>query len=69
MLDLNDLLPPGSGWELTTALGINGAGQIVGGGLLDGREHAYLLTPAGVRSGLPRTGGRDSEHPPLGADP
>lgn len=32
MTDLNDLLPADSGWELTQALGINDAGQIVGMG-------------------------------------
>ena len=32
-LDLNSLLPPNSGWTLTSATGINDAGQIVGYGL------------------------------------
>lgn len=45
MLDLNSLIPPGSGWELTDAYGINDAGQIVGSGLLQGKSQAYLLDP------------------------
>jgi probable HAF family extracellular repeat protein len=47
MLDLNDLIPPGTGWSLFDARGINDAGQIVGTGQLPGYDiiHAYLLTP------------------------
>jgi probable HAF family extracellular repeat protein len=48
MLDLNTLIPPNSGWvRLSTADGINDAGQIIGTGVLPGYEndHAYLLTP------------------------
>jgi probable HAF family extracellular repeat protein len=61
MTDLNELLAPGSGWELTFAFGINDAGQIAGSGLVDGREHAFLLTPSGAAGtvpprSLPRTG-------------
>jgi probable HAF family extracellular repeat protein len=36
--DLNDLVAPGSGLELTAALGINDAGQIVGYGYHDSRS-------------------------------
>ena len=43
--DLNTLIPPGSGWELIEAAGINNAGEIVGLGIRHGLEHAYLLTP------------------------
>jgi len=43
--DLNTLIPPGSGWELNEAEGINSAGQIVGLGLHHGLQRAYLLTP------------------------
>jgi probable HAF family extracellular repeat protein len=43
--DLNDLIPLDSGWELVTAEGINGIGQIVGGGIINGEFHAFLLTP------------------------
>jgi len=45
ILDLNLLLPPGSGWELTSAYDINGAGQIVGTGLLNGETRGFLMTP------------------------
>jgi probable HAF family extracellular repeat protein len=47
MIDLNTLIPPGSGWTLLDARGINGAGQIVGTGQLPGYDiiHAYLITP------------------------
>ena len=37
ILDLNDLLPADSGWWLSTAYGVNDAGQIVGSGCLFGR--------------------------------
>ena len=54
-LDLNELIPPNSGWELRVAAEINGAGQIAGFGTIGGRQHAYLLTPL-APGGLPRTG-------------
>jgi probable HAF family extracellular repeat protein len=45
-VDLNSLISQSSGWTLTTALGINDSGQIVGGGIAsDGQMHAFLLTP------------------------
>ena len=45
MSDLNALIPRRSGWTLETATGINDRGQIVGKGLRDGHERAFLLTP------------------------
>lgn len=39
--DLNNLVPPGSGFTLTDATGINDKGQIV----VNGSGHAFLLTP------------------------
>ncbi len=45
MLDLNDLIAPGSGWVLENALDINSSGQIVGRGDIDGETHAFLMTP------------------------
>jgi probable HAF family extracellular repeat protein len=45
MIDLNSLLPPGSGWVLKEATGINRYGQIVGTGMLGGFPHAFLLNP------------------------
>lgn len=49
MLDLNDLIPPASGWtNLEAAVGINDAGQIAGyGQFRGGVYHAFLLAPAG----------------------
>lgn len=46
MQDLNQLLPPSSGWELTSASGINDQGAIVGEGIHNGTVHGFLLTPS-----------------------
>ena len=43
--DLNDLIPAGTGWELTDASDINDLGQIVGSGTLNGFSQSYILTP------------------------
>ena len=48
--DLNDFVPPSSGWVLSAAYAINNAGQIVGTGTLNGQSRAWLLTPAGMTS-------------------
>ncbi len=45
MVDLNSLIDPLSGWELYAGYAINDAGQITGGGYIDGQQHAFLLTP------------------------
>ena len=45
ILDHNSLLTGGRGWNLTSAYGINDAGQIVGIGLLDGLQRGFVLTP------------------------
>lgn len=45
MLDLNNLLPPNSGWQLTSVADINFSGQIIGSGTIDGQLHGFLLTP------------------------
>jgi hypothetical protein len=42
---LNDLLPPNSGWNLVEAGGINSAGMICGTGTLNGSARAFLLIP------------------------
>jgi probable HAF family extracellular repeat protein len=49
MVDLNSLIPPGSGFaNLEAAVGINDSGQIAGYGTFsDGVYHGFLLTPAG----------------------
>jgi probable HAF family extracellular repeat protein len=44
-LNLNDLIPPNSGWILSQARGVNAAGQIVGLGQLNSMDRAFLLTP------------------------
>jgi hypothetical protein len=45
MVDLNDLVPPNSGWLLHWASAINDKRQIVGTGTYNGLYRAYLLTP------------------------
>ncbi|HEV2436142.1 MAG TPA: hypothetical protein VG077_09090 [Verrucomicrobiae bacterium] len=45
MMDLNNLIPTNSGWQLMAARGINSAGQIVGYGIFAGHTNAFLLTP------------------------
>jgi len=45
---LQSLLPSTSHWSNLNATGINDAGQIVGQGLIDGQEHAFLMTPQNV---------------------
>jgi probable HAF family extracellular repeat protein len=45
MQDLNDVLPPNSGWVLETAASINDFGQIAGTGTLNGAATGFLLTP------------------------
>jgi hypothetical protein len=46
MKDLNDLIPSGTGWELTEARDINDNGQITGIGTLNGVRKAFRLTLA-----------------------
>jgi probable HAF family extracellular repeat protein len=50
--DLNDLIPPGSGWVLETAVAINRRGEIAGNGRHDGARRVFLLTPLGGVSPL-----------------
>jgi probable HAF family extracellular repeat protein len=46
MIDLMSLLPASSGWTvLYTGTGINDLGQITGYGVINGQEHAFLMTP------------------------
>jgi probable HAF family extracellular repeat protein len=45
MLDLNEWIDSAEPWHLVEARGINNRGEIVGYGLLHGRERAVLLTP------------------------
>jgi probable HAF family extracellular repeat protein len=45
---LNSLVPPGSGFTLTKAVGINDSGQIIAQGSSNatGQTHSFLLTPS-----------------------
>jgi hypothetical protein len=45
VVSLQSLLPPLNGWTNLNATGINGAGQIVGQGMINGQEEAFLMTP------------------------
>ncbi len=45
MIDLNTLLPSGSGWVLRRATGISAGGQIVGVGTFNGAARGFVLTP------------------------
>lgn len=69
MRDLNDLIPPGSGWELISAEAINDRGEIVGQGLFEGRRRAFMLVPCadcGPRCLADLTGASDPNHPAYG---
>lgn len=44
-VDLNQMIPADSGWELIEAAAVNNLGQIVGRGWLDGRSAIFLLSP------------------------
>jgi hypothetical protein len=47
--DLNDLIPPDSGWRLTDVYSINDRGQMLGTGYNpEGQQTTFLLTPAAV---------------------
>jgi probable HAF family extracellular repeat protein len=48
-IDLNTCLPPGSGWELFDATGINDAGQIIGTGYHKNKQRSFILTPLAKR--------------------
>ena len=46
LVDLNTLIPPGTGFTLTDAVGINDSGQILcDANNAGGSEHAVLLSP------------------------
>lgn len=54
--DLNRHIPPDTGWNLRSAVGINDSGQIVGTGDLGGFWHTYLLTPVAMTLSGPTPG-------------
>lgn len=43
--DLNTLIPPGSGWVLQRATGINDTGGIIGTGTLNGTQASFYIAP------------------------
>lgn len=43
--DLNNLIPPNSGWVLNEARSINNAGLITGYGTINGKNRAFVLIP------------------------
>ena len=45
MRDLNNMIPPNSGWVLQHAASIDDTGNIVGYGSINGEDHGFLLTP------------------------
>lgn len=47
MIDLNTVVTHGAGWNLQNANAINNNGQIVGSGIFNGQQRAFLLTPVG----------------------
>ncbi|MBK8754646.1 MAG: PEP-CTERM sorting domain-containing protein [Candidatus Competibacteraceae bacterium] len=42
---MNSLLSTGSDWILHGASAINNAGQIIGDGIINGQQHAFLMSP------------------------
>ena len=50
--NLNDLIPPDSGWTLSNAEAINNNGQIAGTGIFSGRYRAFLATPVPTSSSI-----------------
>jgi uncharacterized membrane protein len=46
IVDLNTFLPPGSGWTLVRAEGINDDGVIVGVGARNGFFEPFVMTPS-----------------------
>jgi probable HAF family extracellular repeat protein len=45
--DIEDLLGENSGWDITKITGLNNKGQIVGTGLFNGQQSAFVMTPNG----------------------
>ncbi len=45
LTDLNDMIPPNSGWELVTARSISNTNYITGDGVFNGARRGFLLTP------------------------
>jgi probable HAF family extracellular repeat protein len=54
--DLNSLIPTNSGWVLNQASDINDAGFIVGTGIINNVQHAFLLQPISPSTSIPEPG-------------
>ena len=52
IIDLNTVEGIPSGWILAKAEGINNSGQIVGRGVYDGSDRAFLITPILFQDGF-----------------
>jgi probable HAF family extracellular repeat protein len=48
MHDLNEMIPADTGWTLVEATAINDSNQIIGYGMLNGQDRAFLLTQTSV---------------------
>ena len=59
MTNLNDLIPPDSGWILTNAACINEQNEIVGSGFFNGQPRAFLLRQDGRITGIEPIGGTE----------
>ena len=59
-IDLNEVIPSDSGWELRDARGITDRGLICGTGLINGQLHAFLLEPIGSTEADVKANGSDS---------
>lgn len=55
-LDLQTLIDPALGWELSGAYDINDAGQITGTGYLNGRRRGFVLNPIMATGAVPEPG-------------
>jgi len=56
VVDLNDLLPPGSGWTIARALDIADDGTIIGTGIYEGFFEPFVMTPEGTVLDAPAPG-------------
>jgi probable HAF family extracellular repeat protein len=56
MKDLNSLIDPGSGWTLISAVGINDNGEIIGNGLNNGQNRAFILKTNKLQISRPLAG-------------
>lgn len=59
-VDLNTLIPRGSGWTLTHVTGFGDGGRIVGRGRLNGLPRAFVLEPIAVEGDLDGNGHVDA---------